>query len=234
MKTVSLVVAAATLSCQMAFAQQVQEVHFPAGASGTSLSGAIKGYDYTVFTLGAAEGQVMTINMQTDNASAYFNVFEPGKGPGDEAMFIGNIAGNSFSGPLPATGDYSVQVYMMRSAARRDEVANYTLDIAITAGGAMPNEEASPQASGSIPCKYGPGVPTSSCDFTVTRMAGGEATVHIMTPDGGERYIYFENGMVSSTDAAGGFETEIEGDLTIIELDTGERYEIPEAVVFGG
>ena len=46
-------------------------------------------------------------------------------------MFIGSTSGNQFEGSLPASGDYKLRVYMMRSAARRDEVAKYRLEMII-------------------------------------------------------------------------------------------------------
>jgi hypothetical protein len=67
--------------------------------------------------------------MVTDNGANYFNIIAPGKA--DEAMFIGSTSGNQYEGVLPASGDYKVRVYLMRSAARRDEVANYRLEMII-------------------------------------------------------------------------------------------------------
>lgn len=46
-------------------------------------------------------------------------------------MFIGSQQGNHFEGTLPADGEYTVQVYLMRNAARQNEKANYTLEIGI-------------------------------------------------------------------------------------------------------
>ena len=46
-------------------------------------------------------------------------------------MFVGSTSGNQFEGRLPASGDYKVRVYLMRSAARRDEIANYRLEMII-------------------------------------------------------------------------------------------------------
>jgi hypothetical protein len=46
-------------------------------------------------------------------------------------MFIGSTSGKQFEGMLPASGDYKVRVYLMRNAARRDEVANYRLEMII-------------------------------------------------------------------------------------------------------
>jgi hypothetical protein len=46
-------------------------------------------------------------------------------------MFVGSSSGNQFEGRLPASGDYKVRVYLMRSAARRDEIADYRLEMII-------------------------------------------------------------------------------------------------------
>jgi hypothetical protein len=47
-------------------------------------------------------------------------------------MFIGSSSDNQYEGTLPESGDYKIRVYMMRSAARRNEIANYRLEIIIT------------------------------------------------------------------------------------------------------
>jgi hypothetical protein len=71
----------------------------------------------------------MNASLATKNTSTYFNVLPPGSN--DAAIFIGSTAGNQMEGPLPATGDYRIRVYMMRNAARRNEVADYQLKIDI-------------------------------------------------------------------------------------------------------
>jgi hypothetical protein len=81
------------------------------------------------YVLGAKQGQSMNVSMATDNGANYFNIIEPGRS--NEAMFVGSISGNQFEGVLPASGDYTVRVYLMRSAARRDEIATYRLEIII-------------------------------------------------------------------------------------------------------
>lgn len=107
------------------------QVHFDKGTNGTTLNGKIKGYDTFNYTLGAKAGQYMRVSLETKHGATYFNIFEPGKGPGDAAMFIGSTQGYSYTGNLPANGTYTIQVYMMRSAARRNETANYQLHIGI-------------------------------------------------------------------------------------------------------
>ena len=46
-------------------------------------------------------------------------------------MFIGTSQGNRYEGILPTDGEYTVQVFLMRNAAHRNEKANYTLEIGI-------------------------------------------------------------------------------------------------------
>lgn len=43
-------------------------------------------------------------------------------------MFIGSTSGNTFSGELPSSGDYTIRIYMMRSAARQKKTARFTLN----------------------------------------------------------------------------------------------------------
>ena len=73
----------------------------------------------------------MRVSLETNNASAYFNIYAPDKGPGDEAMFVGSMDGNSHVGTTSAKGSYIIQVYLMRNVAKRNETANYKLHIGI-------------------------------------------------------------------------------------------------------
>lgn len=107
-----------------------KQVHFATGASSATIDGTISGYDAIDYVLGASAGQVMTVSMETDNTANYFNVIAPGE---DVAMFAGSTSGGEFEGTLPANGDYTVRVYLMRSAARRGETANYRIRFGIGA-----------------------------------------------------------------------------------------------------
>lgn len=109
-----------------------KRVQFSAGQSGATMSGRIKGYESVHYLLGAAAGQRMTVEMKASSTSAYFNIFAPGDLPGESAaMFIGATSGQRFEGVLPASGDYLVQVFLVRSAARRNETADYDLTFRI-------------------------------------------------------------------------------------------------------
>ena len=107
------------------------QVHFDKGTTGTTIKGKIKGYETYNYKLGAKAGQYMRVSLETKHTATYFNIYEPGKGPGDAAMFIGTIKGHMYTGNLPANGTYTIQVFMMRSAARRDEVSHYQLHVGI-------------------------------------------------------------------------------------------------------
>jgi len=124
---------AATLVCAQSLALaddiRTERVQFHKGASSATVKGTIKGYEGVDYVLGARKGQLMNVSMATDNGANYFNIIAPGKE--NEAMFVGSTSGNQFEGALPASGDYKIRVYLMRSAARRDEVANYRLEMII-------------------------------------------------------------------------------------------------------
>jgi phage-related tail fiber protein len=109
---------------------QVTEVavQFKSGESGATITNTITGEEAVNYTLSAMEGQSMVVIMETDNPSNYFNVMAPGAA---SAMFIGSTSGGRFEGTLPATGIYTIQVYLMRNASRRNESASYRLDVGI-------------------------------------------------------------------------------------------------------
>lgn len=133
----SALTAIAFSTAAMADDMRTEAVHFATGTSGTSINDSITGYESVVYKLGAGAGQRMKIRMDPSNLATYFNVYAPGKGPGDEAWANSQFTGgpvpdiNYFDGVLPESGEYSISVYMMRSAARRNEVSNYQIVISI-------------------------------------------------------------------------------------------------------
>lgn len=111
-----------------AFAQDATsvDVRFPRGQSGTTISESITGYESVNYRLGVSAGQLMSVQLDTDNASNYFNITAPGA---SEALFNGSVSGNSTTFRIPSSGNYTISVYLMRNAARRDETANYDLTL---------------------------------------------------------------------------------------------------------
>ena len=253
MKHLVIVILLLTLSGGSAYARDIrtEQVRFEQGANSAVVESSINGYEIVDYVLRARQGQFMHVSMTSDNGANYFNILAPGET--DVAMFNGSINDNQFEGILPESGPYKVRVYMMRSAARRDEVANYRLEMVITAGedpsGSARHETAAFDAAtragngdfdatGQIPCAQAAGQQMTQCDFGVSREGGGTATVVVTRPDGTTRAIFFIDGKANSADTSQAdgypeFSTGREGDLNRIRVG-GERYEIPDAVIFGG
>jgi hypothetical protein len=220
---------------------RTQPVQFAKGHSSATIKGTIKGGQTIDYTLRARAGQIMKVTLETGNKANYFNVLPPGSN--DEAIFIGSTDGNKWTGALPATGEYKVRVYLMRSAARRHEVASYTLKVIITGTpkasgfGEAPASDAKVKgtpyhATGPLPCTMGNDQP-GQCEFGVIRGKLGNAEVHITPPDGLKRVLTFIGDKVTTNKGEKIKAVKQDGEW-LIEVNDYEHYRIPEAVIFGG
>ncbi len=142
---------------------RTQRVEFARGANSATVEGTIKGYDTVDYLLRASQGQYMNVSMATDNSASYFNILAPGET--EVAFFNGSTSDNQFEGELPATGDYRIRVYMMRSAARRNEVANYRLEMIVTGAA----HGAAPAAGGTDALVPGTELPRDGADPAASR-----------------------------------------------------------------
>ena len=128
------------------------KVAFPAGSTGTTMSDSITSYGSVAYQLGAEAGQVMTVSLSPSSGAVYFNIYPPGKGPGDEALANSELTPviNQFEGVLPTSGTYTVTVYQVRAAARRNESPSFTIDFSIKGAMAktVPNDFADGMAGG--------------------------------------------------------------------------------------
>lgn len=126
-KSIALLTAL-SLSMSVVAAEQLSAVAVHATQNETSriIKGKITGYQTADHTVQISAGQTLSVNLKTSNTSSYFNVTAPGA---SEAMFIGSTSGSTYEAVIPSSGVYTIRVYMMRNAARRDEVAKYTLSI---------------------------------------------------------------------------------------------------------
>jgi hypothetical protein len=126
-----LTIACMTILCLCAGTASAQErtevVKFDSGAISKTIKGSIKGYDGVSYILGAKAGQAMSVLFAPANASCNMNVWRPGE---EQAVFAGD--GNEYAANLDKTGDYRVQVYLMRNAAQRNEVCNFTITFEIS------------------------------------------------------------------------------------------------------
>ena len=219
-------------------------VQFSKGSSSIMLKGSLKGEQTIDYKLRAKAGQIMNVALKSSNASNYFNVLPPDSN--DVAIFVGSTSGNEWTGPLPADGEYSIRVYLMRSAARRNETATYALTVGITGSavavptlGAAPASDAKVKgtpyhATGKVTCSMGNAPPGSAqCDYGVIRGRPGNAEVQV-TPSGGfKRVLTFADGRVTANAGANVKATK-NGDLWSVDVNDYEHYRIPDAVVSGG
>jgi hypothetical protein len=219
-------------------------IQFAKGASSATLKGSLKGDKVIDYKLRAQAGQTMSVTLKTSNASNYFNVLPPGSK--DVAIFVGSTSGNEWTGPLPAEGEYSIRVYLMRSAARRNETARYTLTVGIAGNAAVaPALGAAPagdgkvkgtpyHATGQVPCSIGNAPQGSAqCDFGVIRGKPGNADVHVTPPGGFQRVLTFAAGKVTA-DSGTSVKATKDGDLWAVDVNDYEHYRIPDAVISGG
>jgi hypothetical protein len=222
-----------------ASAQQQTVVAFAKGASSATLKGSIKGDKDHNYVVDARAGQTLMVDFKPTNASAYFNILAPGSN--GEAMFVGSSGGNHFSGPLTVSGKHSIQVYLMRNAARRNETANYTLTVGVKGGavGVKPSHDplvpgTKYHATADISCITSAGGKPGPCKAGVIRRDHGDATVELKTPDGGQRRIFFTGGRATGSDAEASFNVTRQGDVSIVRIGKIEVYRIPDALVVGG
>ncbi|MGI8930893.1 MAG: hypothetical protein ACR2FK_00725 [Sphingomicrobium sp.] len=85
-------------------------------------------------------------------------------------------------------------------------------------------------AMASVPCGFF-GDRLGQCSAGVMRGHSGQATVRIIPPGGGERYIYFQNGWATSSDGRR-FGASRRGRVSLIRVGH-ERYELPDSFVWG-
>jgi len=218
-----------------------ERVYFAKGATSTVIKGQVKGDHYIDYQMRAGAGQTLSVEMKTGNASSYFNILPPGGG--DVAMFIGSTSGNRFSGLLPTDGDYAIRVYLMRNAARRNELANFTLTVGVTGQPLAATPAATDalipgtpfHASAKLACVPPFGSNTRECEaFVIRRGFDGTATVEVRWGGGLKRRILFVKGKPVAADSPEALTAVRTGDVSIVSFGSDERYEIPDAFLSGG
>lgn len=106
---------------------RTETIHFAQGTSSKKISGTIKGYESVKYLVGLRPKQTMTVAFKPSSTSCYFNVSAP---RAETAEYIGSSSGeNSYTAHAISSGDYAVDVYLMRNAARRNETCNFTLTV---------------------------------------------------------------------------------------------------------
>jgi hypothetical protein len=236
----------AGFACAVAAAAiETRPIQFAKGASSATVKGTIKGDQTVDYTVRARAGQTMRVKLDTRHTATYFNVLPPGSN--DVAIFVGSSGGNEWSGALPADGEYKLRVYLMRSAARRNESASYTLTVGVTgsAGASAPSALGQApagdakvpgtryHATGPLPCAMGNApMGSTQCEFGVIRGKPGNAEVHIKPAGGLERVLSFRGKTVTSGNEK--VKASKSGDMWTIEVNDYEHYQVSESVISGG
>lgn len=212
-----------------------RKLTFKTGTTSTAIKGSIKGRQIIDYALSSKKGDVLSVKLTTGNTAAYFNILPPGSK--DVAIFIGQNGGDHFDEALTANGVYKIRVYLIPSAARRNESAAFTLNISVT----HPAKEsidvkvpgtrfhATGKLSGAI------GKASAISDFGVIRKPGGAAEVHVTFPNMKTRILIFSKGeWTCETDNCKLDYKRRGADEWEVIVNNTEHYYIPDAVITGG
>lgn len=221
-------------------AGRIERVQFARDTATTVFTGQLKGDQYVDYQVRGGANQTLTVTLKSGNPQNYFNINPPGT---EVSMFVGSTSGNQFKRVLPTDGDYTVRVYLMRAAARRNEVGSYTLSIALE-GKALATNPAAKDAlirgtpfhvSANTACMRPSNPQVRRCDaYVIRRGFDGTGTVEVNWPDGLKRNILFVKGSPLASDSSDAMTFARKGDLTIVYIGKDERVEIPDALISGG
>jgi hypothetical protein len=89
-------------------------------------------------------------------------------------------------------------------------------------------------AVGEIPCARYPGQPMANCKASIARSGDDAAEIVVAWPDGGTRRISFRAGKPETSDSPDEFRFTSEAGLNMIRIGPSERFEITDALAFGG
>lgn len=117
----------ATFISSLLFSQVVtKKILFPKGKTGTVVKGVVKGEQTIEHTIVLNTNQNLSVQMKTNVNACYFNVIAPN----GEFLFAGEQQdGKLFKAKVSTPGTYKIQVYNMRSIARRGTPSSYSLTV---------------------------------------------------------------------------------------------------------
>jgi hypothetical protein len=99
---------------------QLNELHI--------VEGTITGRQVVEYQVSGERSQILSVDLLSSNRANYVNILSAGS---DQALFIGSTHGMVADVRLPESGAYVIRVYLMRSAARRAETAEFSLGISL-------------------------------------------------------------------------------------------------------
>lgn len=217
---------------------ETRKITIPAGKTSTTVNSSVKGDQTIDYKVNAREGQELKVSMKTNINSNYFNVLAPGST--DEAIYIGSTEGtNKFSGTVSTSGEYVIRVYLMRSSARSNTKANFTLNVGLTGGSSNSGGDAlvsgTPyHATGKVRSSFG-NEPKGSVmsDFGVIRKSASNAEVHVTYPKALKRVLFFDNGEWTCPGSQG-VKVSRQSGIWEVTVNDYEHYLIPDEIITGG
>lgn len=167
------------LSITSAIAEDTfKRIQFERGKSEAILTGKVTGRDDVLYKLKARDGQFLTVQMLPGSKPTDFNIFIPGRGPGDEALYTSATGGGKYTGQLYKTGDHSILVFQNRAAARRGETTDFKLLVRVT--DKQPVEEEKPSTA-PVPQKV-----IEDCLTALRKNVGNEVGMKVIKAERGE------------------------------------------------
>jgi len=132
---IALIVVSFVFSPEASGAEMTKRVVFPKGKTSVSYKGKLtREYaSYDAYLLRAKKGQTLTVKLTTTDRDASFSVYETKElGPDEDMILPNNETLRLFTGKLPITSEYSVQVYGISSIDDREASgAAYIIEISL-------------------------------------------------------------------------------------------------------
>lgn len=237
----SLVFLSLPLAVGLATAQSIRTISFPVGKSSATINGRVEGrqsIDYRV-TLGA--GQTLSVRLDSPSRSVYFNVLPPGSE--NTAMVIGEAVGNRATRVVPIEGSYTVRVFLVRAAGRRNERAGFRLNVSAT-GSPLPAVKDGRDAlvagtrfhaTAEVPMEHFllRDLKTANAGV-IRRTPSGSATV-ILSFRNEKRTLLFRSGRLVGWDSTAAATAKKDGDMFTVRIGDGDEiYRFPESLLMGG
>ncbi|MFV0575699.1 MAG: hypothetical protein ACK5NC_09875 [Vibrio sp.] len=90
------------------------------------LKDTVKGYKMIDYELAIPANSQLSVDLTPSNNSNYFNILPKGE---MTALFVGSAKGDHAELTIPKAGEYTIRVYLMRNAARREESSDFSLAV---------------------------------------------------------------------------------------------------------
>lgn len=216
-------------------AQTTKKINILKEKNSTSIAGVIKGSQFIDYQIQFEKGQTIEVLLTGSNQSNYFNILPPGSK--DVAIYNSSINGNKYNGLSDRSGLYTIRVYLMRNAARRNESSKFTLKIKLRNTGTNADAKVPGtkfHATGEL--RYSIKEETTNSRkalFGVIRKKTNEAELHITLADNQKRILLFNGNKVTSGNNLQKLKFIKESDMWLIDINDTEHYQIPDAVING-